>query len=416
MRIAVYHNQPSGGARRALHGFCRELVRHHVLRVYTLTSADREMLDDDRLVADVTRFAYVPRPPVRGGLYLNDLRRRANLDDLERLNREVARRIDADGHECVLVDACRFTFAPYVLRYLRTPTVYYCHHRPRLSSERQPAAQGSVYERARRLWHLPLIRSLERRLWSDDVTLVRRASKVVTNSVFNQERIAEVYGVAAAVCPPGVDLPSRVASGDGGYVLAVGELELRKGHDLVIRALGLLPSGARPPLHIVANGGDARVRADLERLARSTGVDLLVRILPPQRELDDEYSDATAFLTGACQEPLGLAPLEAMAHGVPVVAVAEGGLLETVVQSETGYLVPRDAHAFSERLASLLGDPARRKQMGAAARAHVEARWTWPERAPSLERELESAIRQSAGQSAAGEQKGAQHSRGRGQP
>jgi glycosyltransferase involved in cell wall biosynthesis len=103
-----------------------------------------------------------------------------------------------------------------------------------------------------------------------------------------------------------------------------------------------------------------------------------------------EYRGALVYACGAYQEPLGLAPLEAMAYGVPVVAAAEGGLLETVKDQQTGYLVRRDPNEFSMRLASLLSNPDLRKEMGAAARAHVETNWAWPERAKAFERELES--------------------------
>ena len=355
------------------------------------------MLNDEALPATVVRFSYTRRTPIRGGLFLNDMLLRRDLADLQQVNREVAERIDADGHDCVLVDACRFTFAPYVLAHLRTPAVYYCHHRPRLPGERPLAARGSIYSRARRLWHLPLERALERRLWAGDVDNVRRATRVVTNSHFVQRRIMEVYGAGASVCPPGVDLPPRAAHGEGAYVLAVGELEVRKGHDLIIRSLGLLPAPSRPPLHIVANGGSPVVRAELESLARSVGVRLVVRTLPPQDDLEREYQGALVYLSGAREEPLGLAPLEAMARSLPVIAVAEGGLLETVIDGTTGYLVSRDATAFSVRVGTLLADKPRRMKMGAAARAHVESTWTWPLRASALESELESVVRNPIG-------------------
>jgi len=399
MKIAVYHNQPSGGARRALHGFCKELGMRHKLSVYSLTTADQEMLRDESLTASVIRFPYARHKPIRGGLYLNDLFRRLDLANLEASNREIAAHIDAGGYNVVLVDACRFTFVPYVLRFLKTPTVYYCHHRPRGFHEKPASTPGSVYEKARRLWHRPIERTLERKIWRDDLALVRMASKVVTNSAFNRARIEEIYDVRAAICPPGVGLPERDASGAGAksdYVLSVGELETRKGHDLVIRSLGLLPSELRPPLHLVANGGNPAVRAELDLLARASGVELIVRVLPPQDDLAAEYWGASIFLYGARQEPLGLAPLEAMAHRVPVVAVAEGGPLETVQDGKTGYLVRRDAREFAARVGSLLTDASMRAEMGRAAREAVEARWTWPQRADALERELESVARPTA--------------------
>lgn len=72
-------------------------------------------------------------------------------------------------------------------------------------------------------------------------------------------------------------------------------------------------------------------------------------------------------------EAYGLANIEAMASGVPVVAVAEGGPTELCVQGETAWLVPpRDPHALAEAVLSLLRDPARRQAMGIAGRRRAE--------------------------------------------
>ena len=58
MRIAVYHNQPPGGARRALHGFCSVLAARHRIDVFTPTTADRSMPVDDRYGGTLTRLPF----------------------------------------------------------------------------------------------------------------------------------------------------------------------------------------------------------------------------------------------------------------------------------------------------------------------------------------------------------------------
>ena len=77
-------------------------------------------------------------------------------------------------------------------------------------------------------------------------------------------------------------------------------------------------------------------------------------------------------------EPFGIVPLEAMACGVPVVASAVGGLADTVVDSETGCLVPaRDPAALATRCGQLLADPAKRAAFGAAGRDQGAPRYSW---------------------------------------
>jgi glycosyltransferase involved in cell wall biosynthesis len=388
VRIAVFHNQPSGGARRALYGFSRYLAARHHLDVFTLTSSDQEHFRDEDVADRVVTLDHRPLHPVRFGLYLNDLRRSKDLDRLRRVDAEAAALIDAGGYDVVLVDACRFTFVPYTLRYLRTPSVFYAHTGPVRLEGRVWEPPRTFYGRARRLWHLPFERALEARVLADEIDLARRANVVITNSLHTRRRVLEGYGVHARVCPPGVDLPVLTPSEEGSYVLSVGEVEPRKGFDFLVDALARLPPSERPALHIVANAENRLLRRRLESRARDRGVTLVVRVAPPQAELDREYREARVFVFAAHREALGLAVLEAMAHARPVVAVAEGGVAETVVDGATGYLSERDPAAFSRQLAGLLADGSRRREMGIAGRHEIERRWTWSSRGPALEAEL----------------------------
>lgn len=390
MRIAVYHNQPSGGARRALTGFGAELARRHRVDVYTLTSADQELISDRSWATSVRVLPFAHRRPVRMGFLLNDWLRWRSFDDLDRVNAEVASLIDAGDYDAVLVDACRYTYAPAVLRHLRTPAAHYCHHGPWRIDGIDTGRARTAYEEARRLVHLPLERRIEARIRGSDRAAVRAAGLVLVNSAYTQERVRAEYGVEAVVCPPGVDLPPP----DGGrrehgsYVLTVGELEPHKGHHLLLEAIGSMAAPARPALHIVANAGGASYRRWLVSRARALGVELWIGWRLSDQELGREYRRALAFVYAARHEPLGLAPLEAMAQGLAVVAIGEGGVRETVVDGRTGMLVAAPGPDLTRALSDILGDPGRCERMGQEGRGEVERRWTWPARAAALERAL----------------------------
>src|SRR5207253_9635771 len=99
----------------------------------------------------------------------------------------------------------------------------------------------------------------------------------------------------------------------------------------------------------------------------------------PHRELGELYQRAAVVACPSHREGFNVVCAEAMAYGRPVVAGAVGGLLDLVVDEETGLLVPpRDVGALRAALERLLGDQELRRRLGAAARKRIEERFAWP--------------------------------------
>jgi len=122
--------------------------------------------------------------------------------------------------------------------------------------------------------------------------------------------------------------------------------------------------------------GDGPERSEVEALASSLGVRDSVAFVGERLSLGDLFAHADVFLLPSDQESFGLAALESLASGVPVVASDVGGVAEVVTQGETGWLVPsRNPAAMARAVVSLLVDPARRKAMGRAARASALTRF-----------------------------------------
>ena len=98
----------------------------------------------------------------------------------------------------------------------------------------------------------------------------------------------------------------------------------------------------------------------------------------PRDELETLFSSAAVVACPSRREGFGVTCLEAMAYGKPVVASAVGGLLDLVVDGETGLLVPpRDTAALRRALERLLGDADRRRRLGAAGRERARERFSW---------------------------------------
>ncbi|MGK5545947.1 glycosyltransferase [Streptomyces sp. URMC 127] len=201
----------------------------------------------------------------------------------------------------------------------------------------------------------------------------------------------------AAVVPCGVDAarfsPYGPAAPRGRHphrLVQVGRLVRRKGAGTAVAALRGLPDtelvivGGPPPGRLHEDPEACRLRA----LARETGVADRVRFtggVPPERILPLLRS-ADVVLCPADYEPFGIVPLEAMACGVPVVATAVGGQLDTVADPATGCLVPPgDPARLAEAVAALLADPARRAGCGIAGRRRVLERYGWDRVAAATE-------------------------------
>jgi glycosyltransferase involved in cell wall biosynthesis len=129
-------------------------------------------------------------------------------------------------------------------------------------------------------------------------------------------------------------------------------------------------------VHLVFAGGEDPpgngTSALLRRRAACAGVAPQVHLLGHRRDIPAVLDGLDLFAHPSRFEPFGLAMLEAMAHGLPVVAWEEGGAVEVVSHLETGILVtPMDLRALTEAISGLLADAGRRKEMGDAGRARV---------------------------------------------
>ena len=226
--------------------------------------------------------------------------------------------------------------------------------------------------------------------------LVRSADRIVatcTDEVFELLRLGGDRK-RISVVPCGVDLSlfhstvmGEPRPGDRARIVCVGRLVERKGVGNVITAVGRLRAMGGPDTEVVVAGGPAAADlADdpevgrLRDLAREAGVEdrVVFRGRVGRRELPALFRSADLAVCVPWYEPFGIVPLEAMACGVPVVASAVGGLIDTVVHGETGvHVPPRRPDVLAEVLADLLTDPARMRALGAAAARRAASRYSW---------------------------------------
>jgi D-inositol-3-phosphate glycosyltransferase len=156
-------------------------------------------------------------------------------------------------------------------------------------------------------------------------------------------------------------------------LVAASRLVERKG---IGNAIAALPRVRGAELHVAGGPVAAELSSDpearrLRELAERLGVAdrVVLRGRLDRDEMPALLASADAVVCAPWYEPFGIVPLEAMASGVPVVATAVGGQIDSVVHGRTGlHVPPRDPEALGEALAGLLGDPVRRAAFGRAGR------------------------------------------------
>jgi glycosyltransferase involved in cell wall biosynthesis len=201
----------------------------------------------------------------------------------------------------------------------------------------------------------------------------RRAALCVGWSDWARRSFVQDYGVPESktrTVAPGVDL-ARWTPGNGHQksglprLLFVGGNLVRKGGDLLLETFRSHFRG-RCLLDIVTR----------DELAEEEGVRVHRGLEATSPALLELYRNASAFVLPTRGDCFSIASMEAMAMSLPVVVSAVGGIPEIVEQGRSGYLIaPGDGRSLRQAIEPLLGDPTKRRELGARGRALAEQRY-----------------------------------------
>ena len=220
--------------------------------------------------------------------------------------------------------------------------------------------------------------------------LIASADRVIAFSPHERDAMARLYGADSnriQLAPCGVDLStfrpldreeSRKQLGLNGdkVLLYVGRIESLKGVELLVRTTAQLDTCE--PVRVLVVGDDNGQDREVDRLREladtldvGESIDFVGRV--PQDELPVYYSAADVCVVPSFYESFGLAALESMACGTPVVASRVGGLSTVVQHGSTGYLKSwRCPEAFANSLEMLISSKSLQHSMGLAARRRAE--------------------------------------------
>lgn len=161
-----------------------------------------------------------------------------------------------------------------------------------------------------------------------DFKISQKVDYFITNSHETAKRITKFYRRESTIIYPPVEVPEKLERQDDKYYLYVNRLAFAKHPELAVKVC----SSKHLPLKVV---GEGKVRPMLEEIA-GPSVEFMGAV--SDEKLHKLYAGATALLYPVEDEDFGIVPIEAMGHGVPVIAHNSGGPRETIVDGKTGIL------------------------------------------------------------------------------
>ncbi|MCY7350553.1 MAG: glycosyltransferase family 4 protein [Cytophagaceae bacterium] len=409
MRIAIWHNLPSGGGNRALYYQALGLLkRGHQLSIWSPEHADNRfvtaLLQVQPVPVHTRPVAYSPqmnRHEQWRAFWFEDS---ANIRAMKEACRLWADELAREKPDIVLIHSCHHFAVPFLGRYLDLPTVLYLHEPNRFLYENQDGIGWSAPESIsgnrlapsnwRILWNDHCLTNFKRVMIREEIRNFKGYNRVLVNSYFTNESVIRAYGAAAEVCYLGIDteLFQDYALPRESLVIGLGTFMAHKNPELVIQALSRMGTLA-PKLLWISNHTEPEFLQKMLRLASQLRVSLEVRTDISDQDLVNVLNRGCCLIYTSRLEPFGFAPLEANACGMPVVSVAEGGIRETIESGVNGLLVESNPDALAETLGRLLSDEPLWQHLSTGAVQHVREKWNWERSIDQLEAVLKETRR-----------------------
>jgi glycosyltransferase involved in cell wall biosynthesis len=295
---------------------------------------------------------------------------------------------------------------PFIGRYSKLPKCVYLGEPHRPFYEALPELPWiALPEGIRRGWDLYSIKKRVRNRFDlaqfrrearEELENARAFDRILVNSYFSRESVLRAYGLNSDVCYLGIDGDRFRDLGltRERFVIGLGTIGPTKNVRLAIESIGAMRD-PKPPLVWVGNMSDDVYVPQMKELAAKLRVDFQPKVMVSDDELLQLLNRASLMLYAPRLEPFGLAPLEANACGLPVVAVAEGGVRETVIDGVNGRLLPHDPEAIGAAIEALLSDRVESAKMGEAAKQLVAERWSMKTCVDNIENAIERTFKTS---------------------
>ena len=407
MKIAVWHNLPSGGGKRALYYHVRGLIeRGHTVESWCPTTADQNYLPLSELITEhIIPFSWQHRTAKNRlarllALYQNVVDK---IEAMDQHCQQCAEEIQRGKFDLLFANACRFFRVTSIGRHVKIPKVLYLPEPYRWLYEAMPKLPWVALPSPNRFrWSARYLKSFLKDLIRvqglrvqarEELVNAQAFDAILVNSLFSRESVLRAYGLDAKVCYLGIDAAKFVNQfrQRENFIVGVGAIVPEKNIRFAIEALAKVRE-PRPPLIWVGNVANRSYLDELEQLAQSVNVGFEPKVRIDDDELVSILNRASAMVYTPRLEPFGFAPLEASACGLPVIAVAEGGVRETVINEVNGLSIEHNLDVMAKSIERILNDKDLARRLGENGRKLVLEKWSLDASIDRLERKFEEAI------------------------
>jgi glycosyltransferase involved in cell wall biosynthesis len=404
MRIAIWHNLPSGGGKRTLYNHIKALKEHgHYIEGWTTDYASQDYLPLSEIIIEHCK-------PITKNLQKLDKFKSPIRQTIKKIHllknhcKECTEEIEKEGFDLIFANSCGLTYMPYIGLFAKIPVVTYLGEPNRLLYEASEI--GNIWEmpsfdfsiRGINRLRKDLLTTYSRRIQvSEEIKAAKSCSRILVNSLYSRESIKRAYGINSSVCYLGVDEKLFHSDNDipkKPFVVGMGSIVKGKNVDMAIHVIAKIPTYQRPQLKWISNGFAPDYFNAITTLAKKLKVEFMPLIDIKDEKLTEVLSEAAVMIYTSQLEPFGLAPIEANMCGTSVVGVAEGGIRESVKNQINGFLVnDYQIDEMANLILQFITDMNYAKQMGKQARTHVLKYWNWKQMADNIENEIQSIFR-----------------------
>jgi glycosyltransferase involved in cell wall biosynthesis len=392
MKIAVWHNLPSGGGKRQLYYHVKGLVeRGHYVESWCPDTANQNFLPLGNIIKEnIIPLEISSNKGIAYDILKNSDDVKYIINIMDRHCQKCAEQINQRDFDILYANSCTFLRTSAISKYIKLPSAIYLNEAYRWFYEALPElpwiAPSDLIHRKE-----SLINAIKHYLQKKNKPLdglriqarqeleyARTFDEILSNSIFSRESILKAYNLESKVCYLGVDTGFYKPTGEKKekFVVGLGTIYHAKGIDRAIKAMAAIKAQQRPALTWIGNGAWENDLKSYQRLAQELNVNFTPKINIRDSEVISLLSRASVMIYTSRLEPFGLAPLEANACETAVVGIAEGGVKETVKNGVNGCLVNEDnSEQLAELLLQFVSNSKMAVEWGKQSRKYVEENW-----------------------------------------